>query len=64
MTHLFFFLTVALYGCATAAYLACLVRTSPLLTLWAGRILAVGFTGAQTDHPEQLIAWLKQKSLR
>jgi cytochrome c-type biogenesis protein CcsB len=44
MTHLFFFLTVALYGCATAAYLACLVRTSPLLTLWAGRILAVGFT--------------------
>jgi cytochrome c-type biogenesis protein CcsB len=43
MTHLFFFLTVALYGCATAAYLACLVRTSPLLTLWVGRILTIGF---------------------
>ena len=43
MTHLFFILTVALYGCATAAYLACLVRTSPLLTRWAGRILVAGF---------------------
>jgi cytochrome c-type biogenesis protein CcsB len=43
MTHLFFILTAALYGCATAAYLACLVRTSSLLTLWAGRILAAGF---------------------
>ena len=44
MTHLFFILTVALYGCAAAAYLACLVRTSPLLARWAGRILAAGFT--------------------
>ena len=44
MTHLFFILTVALYGGATAAYLACLVRTSSVLTLWAGRILAAGFT--------------------
>lgn len=44
MTHLFFILTVALYGGATVAYLACLVRTAPVLTLWAGRILAVGFT--------------------
>ncbi len=44
MTHMFFILTVALYGCATAAYLACLLRTSPQLTLWAGRILAAGFT--------------------
>ncbi len=43
MTHLFFFCTVAFYGCATAAYLACLVRTSPFLTQWAGRILAAGF---------------------
>ena len=42
MTHLFFILTAALYGCATVAYLACLVRTSPLLTRWAGRILAAG----------------------
>lgn len=44
MTHLFFILTVALYGCAAAAYLACLVLTSPLLAKWAGRILAAGFT--------------------
>ena len=44
MTHTFFILTVALYSCATAAYLACLVRTSSLLTLWAGRILMVGFS--------------------
>lgn len=43
MTHLFIILTVALYGCATAAYLACLVRTSPSLTRWAGRMLAAGF---------------------
>jgi cytochrome c-type biogenesis protein CcsB len=35
---------VALYCCAAAAYLACLVRTSSVLTRWAGRILAVGFT--------------------
>ena len=28
------------------------------------RVTAIGFTGAQTDHPEQFIAWLKQKSLR
>jgi cytochrome c-type biogenesis protein CcsB len=43
MTHLFFILTAALYGCATAAYLACLVRTSSMLTIWSGRILAAGF---------------------
>ena len=44
MTHMFFILTVALYCCAATAYLACLVRTSSVLTRWAGRILAVGFT--------------------
>jgi cytochrome c-type biogenesis protein CcsB len=44
MTHLFFILTVTLYGCAAALYLACLLRTLPLLTLWAGRILTVGCT--------------------
>lgn len=44
MTHLFFILTVALYGFAAAAYLACLLSASPLLTRWAARILAVGFT--------------------
>jgi cytochrome c-type biogenesis protein CcsB len=44
MTQLFFILTVALYGCATAAYLACLMRTLPLLTRWAARLLVAGFT--------------------
>lgn len=43
MTHAFFILTAVLYGCATAAYLACLVRTSPLLTRWASRMLTAGF---------------------
>lgn len=44
MTEFFFFLTVALYGCATVAYLACLMRTSAFLTRWAGRLLIAGFT--------------------
>jgi cytochrome c-type biogenesis protein CcsB len=42
MTHLFFSLTLGLYSCATAAYLACLWRTSPTLTKWATRLLAAG----------------------
>jgi len=44
LTHIFFILTVVLYSCATVAYLACLLRTSPLLTRWTGRILLVGFS--------------------
>lgn len=43
MTHMFFILTAALYGFAVVAYLACLMRTSSLLTLWAGRLLTAGF---------------------
>lgn len=43
MTHLFFTITVALYGGATIAYLVCLLRTSAILTTWAGRMLAGGF---------------------
>jgi cytochrome c-type biogenesis protein CcsB len=42
MTHLFFSLTLGLYCCATAAYLACLWRTSPTLSKWASRLLASG----------------------
>src|SRR5450631_2414974 len=42
MTHLFFSLTLGLYSCATVAYLACLLRTSPTLTTWASRLLATG----------------------
>lgn len=43
MTHLFFILTAALYGFATVVYLLCIVRTTQLLTLWAGRLLYAGF---------------------
>jgi glycerophosphoryl diester phosphodiesterase len=28
------------------------------------KVLARGFTGVQTDHPEELIAWLKSNNLR
>jgi cytochrome c-type biogenesis protein CcsB len=42
MTHLFFSLTLGCYICATAAYFACLFRTSARLTLWASRLLATG----------------------
>ena len=44
MTHLFFILTVALYGCSTIAYLICLQRTSPSLAGWAARLLSAGFS--------------------
>ena len=43
MTHLFFLVTLSLYGCATAAYLCCLVKTSEKLSLWANRLLVTGF---------------------
>jgi cytochrome c-type biogenesis protein CcsB len=52
MTHLFFHLTLVLYGCATTAYLACLFRTSPRLTTWATRLLTAGCIahGLSTIH--------------
>jgi len=43
MTHFFFSLTLGLYLCATAAYLACLLRTSSTLSQWAKRLLTAGF---------------------
>lgn len=60
MTHMFFILTVTLYGCATAAYLACLLRTSPALSLWASRILVAGFTAhlLSTIHLASKIKYL------
>ncbi len=66
MTHMFFILTVALYACATAAYLACLVRTSPLLTRWAGRILVVGFTAhlLSTIHLANKLKYLPLTNLQ
>ena len=42
MTHVFYILTLGLYGGATAVYLACLFRTSPLLAQWAYRLLSAG----------------------
>lgn len=42
MTHLFFSLTLALYGCATVVYLICLFRSSSGLTAWGGRLLTAG----------------------
>lgn len=60
MTHLFFYITAVLYSCATVAYLACLVLTSPLLSLWAGRILAVGFAAhlLSTIHLASMMKYL------
>ena len=42
MTHIFFSLTLGLYGVATTLYLVCLVRTSDRLNLWATRVLTTG----------------------
>ena len=43
MTEISFYLTLALYGLATLAYLACLLRTSPCQTVIARRTLIIGF---------------------
>jgi cytochrome c-type biogenesis protein CcsB len=42
MTHIFFTLTLGLYGVATMLYLVCLFRTSATLNLWATRVLTTG----------------------
>lgn len=42
MTHLFFYLTLTFYICATVAYFSCLFRTSSGLSLWASRLLTTG----------------------
>lgn len=43
MTHIFFFLTGALYASAALVYLLCIMRASCTLTLWGGRLLSAGF---------------------
>lgn len=43
MSQTFFYLTIALYSCATLAYLAYLVKTLPVLGTWAGRLVISGF---------------------
>lgn len=66
MTHMFFILTAVLYGCASAAYLACLLRTSALLTRWASRILIAGFTShlLSTIHLASKIKYLPLTSMQ
>jgi len=44
MIHIFFYLTLALYSCATLAYLAFIIRTTSGLGLWANRFALAGFT--------------------
>ncbi len=43
MSQIFFYLTLALYSCATVAYLAYLIRTTPTLATWASRLVISGF---------------------
>ncbi|MBI2355198.1 MAG: c-type cytochrome biogenesis protein CcsB [Deltaproteobacteria bacterium] len=43
MSHIFFSLTLVLYGCATITYLAYLSRTTPTLATWANRLVMAGF---------------------
>jgi len=43
MIQIFFYLTFALYGCATAAYLVYLLRTTAVVGTWANRLVTVGF---------------------
>lgn len=43
MSRIFFFCTLALYGSATMAYMIYLIRTSPLVALWANRLITTGF---------------------
>ena len=43
MSQIFFNVTIALYSCATLAYLAYLVRTTPAVATWAHRLVISGF---------------------
>jgi cytochrome c-type biogenesis protein CcsB len=43
MSQIFFYLTVALYGFATLAYLVYLIWTTPALAIWARRLAICGF---------------------
>ncbi|HEY4744765.1 MAG TPA: c-type cytochrome biogenesis protein CcsB [Desulfuromonadaceae bacterium] len=42
MSQIFFYLTLALYSCATLAYLVYLVKTSPVVATWASRLALSG----------------------
>lgn len=43
MTQISFYLTLALYGITTALYLACLLRSTPCMSVLARRMLVAGF---------------------
>ena len=43
MSQIFFFLTLALYGCATTANLVYLLRTTSVVGAWANRLVLAGF---------------------
>jgi len=43
MSQIFFYITLALYSCATLAYLVYLIRTTPAIALWANRLVMTGF---------------------
>jgi len=40
------------------------IQTGMEDSTYFSKVLARGFSGVQTDHPEELIAWLKSKKLR
>jgi cytochrome c-type biogenesis protein CcsB len=43
MSQIFFNVTIALYCCATLAYLMYLIRTTPAVATWANRLVIAGF---------------------
>ena len=43
MIRIFFYCTLALYGCSAVAYLLYLFRTTPVLAAWAHRLISIGF---------------------
>jgi len=60
MSQIFFYLTLALYSCATLAYLIYLIRTTPTLAVWASRLVVSGFIAhlLSTIHRFVLIGYL------
>ena len=56
MTRISFYLTLVLYGTATLLYLACLLRTNPLLATLARRTLVAGFLAHSLATIHRLIA--------
>jgi glycerophosphoryl diester phosphodiesterase len=40
------------------------IQTAQEDSTYFEKVMHLGFTGAQTDHPEELIAWLKEQKRR